>query len=461
VTAIRDRLYTSSRLTQQNSFNDRWIGFWRAQGYAQPPGIDEQMAIFAAAGATDPTYLERLASYFSASALPSYTRADPYVFASGNHGSTADDDRLIINAPTGTATIAYQTAVKRSGLGSWKKTGGTTTAGENALVNSGSLTATDVSEGWQGMAVRFDAWPTNASKYWLMVWNCYGTAPPQGCASKPTVFYDNNGHIWFGGGGIPASQVDAGALTLGQWYYIIYHFKTSNGSDGNISDCYIFNGDTGHLINHVTTQWDYGSASSGDNFKWGGGTVENTTGTVFYFEDLGIFKSLTTLPGPLLGYTLWPSSLVAAGNFTVVGAADLVAAVIETPNDGDTSYADVNNAALSKLVYDVPDPAIPATDQVHCVLAKGVEKHVATSPSPRPKFGIRQGATDSLVDIANTSTSYVLKICRVSVDPVTGIAFTPAGIGTLNAVASDEDTQAREWRLTQFSLDVVTAQVAV
>lgn len=137
-------------------------------------------------------------------------------------------------------------------------------------------------------------------------------------------------------------------------------------------------------------------------------------------------------------------------------------------HDADTSYAVFNNATASTLELTMSDASIPATDQIHAVIVVGTMRH--TGSGPTIQLGVKSGSTSELLPIfPTTSTNYNQRrgaasaastAVSHSVNPATGLRWTSAEIDSLTGLIRDNDALLREFRITQFYILVVVAQVA-
>ena len=396
----------------------------------------------------------------SSASLPSYPPAGSSLAISfgANRGNESNESRLV-KVQGANTTLTWQTAFKRSGVGSWEYTGGNA-GGETALNNSG-VSAIDATEGWIGAAFYFDSF-TNAGRMYILVWNIAGTSGGTGSNLKPITKVGPDGSLSLGDSAGSTNDTLCTVLSTDTWYYILMRARTSNGADGKAQELYVYNGTTGALIASCTKEWDVGAGAASDLLKFGVGTTMNTTGAHFFMEDGVVYKGLLTNPGPQRIYTRRPTAVSAAGNWVAhaplgTPGGTIPANIDDVGTDEDATVARVGHATESQLVLDLDTIDIPSTDVVHAVVTWARQRHTGSTPTVH--YGIKSGSTTSTTFV-NSGGGYGNRRVLHATDPATAADWTETAAEGFQGVLHDADALLREIVVTSAAWDVVTAQVA-
>lgn len=263
------------------------------------------------------------------SATPSYERVDPYLVYSGKIGDRDDElgmDRVDDSARL--ALITYSTTGGPDGAGGWHFVGADV-GGDCDRATDGNSYPVAAPETWCQMRVKFTGFPTGIERICIMLAVVSGDGNVV-AALKPCLKIDGSGQLYIGATSGTDEDVPLGdPIELNTVYTPILHCK--GGAPGDLDQEAFLYDASGNLIDSVATAWAVGgtSGSGGGVAKWGETGDLDSTGLVFDFAEMVVYRNISTNPGPCRVYTLRPSSVIGAGNWTVVGAADAVAAVTE------------------------------------------------------------------------------------------------------------------------------------
>ena len=371
-----------------------------------------------------------------------------FVFASGlDHGPIQQSDPGMAVSTSPNSVLEWQTGISRTGFGAYHAVGGVV-QGDETIHNDAKRLPFGGLEVWAG-AYRFTSFPTANTDVWLLV-----TVPSDGAAgagNKPVATITTSGRLRLtSSNGNPGQFVESQTvISPNTWYYLLLHGR--NGV-GQTQQLFLYDGDSGHLLERLDLVLDVTGSFVNRLTKWGFGTSQDSTGLEYYLDDL--FQSRGSVnPGPIRVFPKQPAHSVDTG-FQAVGAATSAEATDEWLPDGDSTYTkSLPAAGPQEVSFGLQASSLSLSNPVYAVQRTSIARYAQTL-QVAAQVGIRIGGIDYTNQVALQST-YNASRSVFTTNPRDGLPWSIQGVDGFEGVVKDTSGTTAELRFTSLWWDVV------
>jgi hypothetical protein len=342
-----------------------------------------------------------------------YTRVDPYLFFSGKVGHIEDELGLAdVQDSNRNARIMYSPTGGPLGEGGWTLYGGNQGGDCCVMTQEASYPVSDA-DLVTTMCFRLEAVHTAVGFRNIMVGVTDGDAGNM-AAEKPSILLDQDRNLYLGSSNARTWDELLRPLTLDVVYFVVLHGR--GGAAGDLThEAWLYD-ENGNELAAKQSAWAVGNTGSNDVCKWGNSGGGDTTNLILHFAHMGVYKGVSTNPGPCEGYVKRPISTIAPGNSTAFGA----------PTQHEATD---DPAAGSRLITDLASTAADTT------ITSAASANFSSPADVGAAFRNHPGVTNTSRRIASVTSA-----TEAELDSATGVSTSAAAAAVLHRRSNDNDT---------------------